>query len=686
MKPGTSDELQMSTATCEAGTRRWEYLIAAGFTLLGLYLRIAHLSRDAVEHFDEGIYSSVLWYDFQFGIPYPGREFYAPPFFGWLISLSDLVPALQDFSPLVPAIAFGTLTIPAAWWVARLWYGGAAGLFAAAIVSMSEFHIIYSRMALTDVVCLFWMFLAVGMGALSIQTRCLRRAVLSGLLCGIGWWTKYTGWLPLAILLAGTSLWWGRKGRKEIPAARFLQLQFATAVTAILVFLPWWLKLQPVGGYSAVAANHAGYLADWNRDLPVIWKEHLIRQLAAQFRLDGGLGAMSLALGMLTAGGFRWIASVRSTWNGYREQSSHNGSQRPFPSRWLLVRFIVAALVLGILARRIHTPLMLLCLGLAGLAGIQLWPVLQRLHDRRRRRDLSPTRPNGGPLVWTDLSSGSTINPDLGLCLTAVWLAAMLVVTPLYSPYSRLFFPLLAATWIAAAGGVSWWLESSLSVARNSGTAVPVQPRTRTQHTVNGILLGAVMIAFFEVLPDGEIQFFPVEQWTATPAFFDRSGIQSAASEVAGLCIRNVLNPEIPSQRPVSSATIHPGDILNRPGADQLRTDVAAEQISSTECVIYAYGEPAFLFHLARLGMTVAPVAHLNLTSESVPGFLILGPHAKRTPGFWEQFLEHESHFQSVGEVSWSPGEISLLDLFSPQWLRDHPESSVQVIEVFRIR
>ena len=197
----------------------------------------------------------------------------------------------------------GTLTVLALWLLARAWFGKAAGIFIAAIVSLSDFHVIYSRMAMTDVPCLLWIVGSVYLGTLAIQRQSFRTAAFSGFVCGLAWWTKYTGWLPLAILFSGTSLWWIWTGRKQVGALRTLQLLGTIAVTAAVTFAPWWWHLQSVGGYSAVAANHVSYLGGWNA-----WTQNLAAQLTCQFWLDGTCGSISLGLGMIAAGGYRWVA------------------------------------------------------------------------------------------------------------------------------------------------------------------------------------------------------------------------------------------------------------------------------------------------------------------------------------------------------------------------------------------
>ena len=106
--------------------------------------------------------------------------------------------------------------------------------------------------------------------------------------------------------------------------------------------------------------------------------------------------------------------------------------------------------------------------------------------------------------------------------------------------------------------------------------------------------------------------------------------------------------------------------------------------------VIYAYGEPALLLHLNQAGVMVAPVSHLNLrgpngTPPTVPTFLVIGPNAKRTEGFWEDLMLHSGHLRPVARINYTPSVISLLDMFDPTWLREHPEATMQSLEVQRV-
>lgn len=676
-----------------------EIALVASFFVLGLLLRCWHLDRESVEHFDEGIYASVLWYDGMSGIPYPAREFYAPPMLSALIDLCQIAPGISRFAPFLPSLVFGSLSIIVFWKMARAWFGVAAGIFAAAVVSMSDFHIVYSRMALTDVMCLFWVACSVYLGTLAISRSSLRMAIFSGVACGLAWWAKYTGWLPLAILLSGTSLWWIWRGRKAISAIRVVLILATIIASTFVTFAPWLWRLQSVGGYSAVTKNHAGYAQPLTWASVEAWTEHLGQHLASQFWHDGMSGAISLGIGMLAAAWFRWNSADRSTGNGSAGNSVEaNSSVQPaagrFPPRWLMVRFAIASAAMMVFALRVWTPLVLFSLALGGFGGIFLWPVLDRAWLRRTTRDLSPTSEGAFALSRGDLLAAPLIDPALGYCITLVWFGGMLLVTPFYHPYARLFFPLLASVWLAAAGGVSWWLESNLSVARRPESASPrVDGRGNWgQRLLQSLLIVAVLTAVLQRDEADELVVVSPTELFRSELYKDRTSINRAARQLANACVQSSLGEWRPVRLPLSKGeTISPKKVFESRSDSKQNRDFSLEERSRQKLIVYGYGEPALLLHLAQSGLAVGPVSHLSLaepdgSSPAVPTFLVIGPNAKRTPGFWEDWFRQDRHFELVTEVRYEPGDVTLLDLFTPKWLSQHPEVSTQVFELYRVR
>ncbi len=680
-----------------------ESVALLSFLVVGGMLRMLLLDLEAVEHFDEGIYASPLWYDGQFGEPYPARYLFAPPLLSGMMEGINLIPGLGRFAPFLPSVLLGTATILGLWWIARSWFGKPAGAFIAAVVAMNDFHILYSRMALTDVACLFWIVIATGLGVRAVSHQCLKSAIAAGFVCGLAWWTKYTGWLPLAIVCSGSGLWWIWQGRKSLRLTKFIQILATISIVALATFAPWWLQLQSVGGYHAVSETHASYVTGWSS-----WSKNLAQQLHVQFLLDGFTGQLSLGLGLFAAGIVRWTCG-RSTWNVSSGRQCPATTAVPasqplsFPPMKLLLRFIGAAIAISVLSFRIWAPLMLICLTLAGLTGIFLWPVLQRSWLRRRMNDLSPTSPGAIPLSSTDLECAPTSDPTLGLCTTLTWFVGMLLATPMYSPFSRLFFPLMASVWLASAAGVAWWLESNLSVARRIvGTGEAPAKRNWGQQLVSTMLVVALITSFFRFDENLDPGLITREEIFRSSLFEDRRSIVLAADDIAHACENDVsdttdsgatnfrhvdLNYITPAallaveDAKSSSSRRVPGGVVKQtlPGKDNLR-----------KMILYVYGEPALLLHLNNSGVIAAPVSHLNLRGPgnrppSVPTFLVFGPNAKRTYGFWEDLMRRSEHLRPVSTITYAPSLVTLLDMFDPKWLKDHPEAEVQTFEVHRV-
>jgi len=692
-----------------------EFLAITGFVLLGAILRFTNLNLEAVEHFDEGIYASPLWYDTQFGEPYPSRHLFAPPLLSTMMEGWTWVPGLAPYAAFLPSVLLGTATIFGLWWLARSWFGKSAGIFMAATVAMSDFHILYSRMALTDVACLFWIVMSVGFGTQAIARQNFKSAAIAGFLCGLAWWTKYTGWLPLAILCSGAGFWWIWQGRRSMGFIRFVGIIATMIAVALGTFAPWWWQLRAVGGYEAVSETHEKYVTGWSN-----WSANMAQQLRDQFLLDGYTGQLSLGLGLFLAGLFRWT-SGRSTWNAAAIKSNTAGGESDsavamtLPPFALLLRFAAAAIALSVIAMRLRTPLMLICISLAGLSGIYLWPVLQRAWTRRNQRDVSPTSTGAIPLSITDLENAPTIDPALGFSITLAWFTGMLLATPMYTPYSRLFFPLLAAIWLAAAGGISWWLESNLSVARRIvGTGEPAPKLSWGQRLVATMLGVALLASFFQFDENFELGFVQRSELFQSSLFEDRRSIVSAADVIAEACVRDALDEganadgannathELPSG--IDPNSITPSALIAAAAkaeasasespsrdADANLASTTPEERSQIRMVIYVFGEPALLFQLHQAGVMVAPVSHLNLrgpdgTPPTVPTFLVFGPNAKRTDGFWEDLMSHSDHLRPVDRIYYFPSAVSLLDMFDPTWLREHPEASMQSLEVHRVQ
>lgn len=281
--------VQPASEPCEHPVSRYELWAIVAITLVGAAVRFAFPSAMAVEHFDEGVYASNLLFPDQ-GFRYPDRHLYAPSLVPAMIEWSIILFGDQGIAPMLPSLLFGTLTIPLIWWVGRQWFGPLSGIAAATLLSLSDFHIAFSRSALTDVPLCFWLLLAVYLFERSFRDLSWPTAIAAGLSTGLAWWTKYNGWLPLAISLSGLMAWSLFANRGEWQIRQRLSLFGLGSLTALAVWIPYWWSLPH--GYSEVARNHRQYVVGFSG-----WWSGIVHQGEfQQFNVRGATGVSWIAV------------------------------------------------------------------------------------------------------------------------------------------------------------------------------------------------------------------------------------------------------------------------------------------------------------------------------------------------------------------------------------------------------
>ncbi len=182
-------------------------------------------------------------------------------------------------------------TVGLIYYLGRIWMGWREGLLAALFLASCEYHLVYSRMALTDATfaLLFW----AALGALwkAMQSGDRRWAVVGGLLTGLCWNTKYHGFFPLLIVfgwLLIPALWQG-EWRKRLGKSR---LGIAVAI-ALLAFGPWVVAVQWTSGYGPVLKGqleHAWDLSPFSRTTPATLAFFLSSWMSAPLLAIAGMG------------------------------------------------------------------------------------------------------------------------------------------------------------------------------------------------------------------------------------------------------------------------------------------------------------------------------------------------------------------------------------------------------------
>lgn len=375
-------------ATDSPPVTRAEAATLAFILAIGLGLRWLLLGRAAIEHFDEGVYASKIF----FGPDgtWPMQHLYAPPLLPSVIEILMALFGISSFTALLPGLICGSATVVLVWWMGRTWWKPNAGLSAAALAATSEIHASFSRAALTDVPLTFFLLAAVFAWERGVTRRSVGM-IAAGLLTGVAGLTKYNGWLPIGIACFACLLWIGASLRRN-GAAGLGETKVARLAASIVIVLgiafalwtPYLWQLQSQGGYAAVAANHAKYIVGLSG-----WPGSAARQIANHSFSESWITCLGIGVAWLLARrspGQRWI------------------SPRLLGESWWLM---AAAAWLG--------ALVLLFLG--GLAFML----------RLSRKPAS-----------------------LGTMVVAAGWLMLLAMTPLYYPYARLTLPWLALAWLAA--------------------------------------------------------------------------------------------------------------------------------------------------------------------------------------------------------------------------------------------
>ncbi len=610
-----------------ARPNRGELWLVGLLLLLGIGVRVAWPQRMSIEHFDEGVYASNVWFGPELGGGYPMRHLYAPALFPKLIEAAIITEAVatgshtpSHLAVMAPSLFAGCGTILLVWWMGRTWFGRRVGLAAAALVATSDFHALYSRAALTDGLLLLLVVLAVWLLERATATGNFKCAMGCGVVTGLAWWTKYNGWLSLAIGITGIvgAAVFGSALRQRV-GSWFVAWSVA-AFVAVIIWSPYLHSLQSLGGYAAVSANHQKYVVGFGG-----WWDSVIRQFTNLAYFDTWLTVLGLLLAGLLAG---------------CGATSRRGTMA------ISLCGLLAALWFG-------SPLVLVLLGAIGLSARLARRGCEKsgTGTSQLREILAKQRhPLGASPIFSQPRSvlGSTkfATAPLAPWLLLAWVGGLSVATPLYHPYPRLMLPWLCGMWLAAALGfeeLGRWLAE-----------------LETRGPKWGKRLGLVAL-----LAAAGILWASVSGWAERPfsrAWQSRDGLENIAAEIARV---------IPTGD--TSAAPEPSDF-----------------VATDNTILFVYGEPGLFFHLRARGLAlVAPVGDLSFleaaVDESYARLLITGPHAHRSPEFAAQLAKHSPALQLVSRYRYQPSPLVLLDQYPAERLLSGANEFEEEIRVYRV-
>ena len=599
---------------------RCETAALLGLLILAGFVRLYGLDTSPIEHFDEGVYSSNRWAADPNTGRFPLQHFYAPPLLPALIDLCiDLFGT--KIGPLIPAVFLGCLSVWIAWKLLRTAFGTDAAISGCLLLSLNDFHILYSRRALTDVPMSAGVLLAVWLGTRACVEGGFLRMCLAGLAVSFAWWTKYNGWLPLPILLSGLIAFLvihkGRYGDRRLTWAQLVFRWLTISVVAVAAWAPVYFQLP--NGYGEIAENHAGYSHGFDK-----WIEALKTQFASHSILDGWLSTAGMLLAIVCGGLLAGFVDPRFTWNIGAKNDATNAGETSSAKRiafFSQIRILLFGALASGLTIYIGSSALLLVLGLAGIIGFLIWPV-----SGHKPRETLGSRVTAGsdystPYCWVLLA----------------WLVSLSLVTPLYYPYPRITTPWVVAACLCAGVGIAWWSRALRNVIFNSLTSGKSSSldRVKTSHagvvTTALVLFFAVIYFLWHVKRDFENNRIA----RSIPAWQSRPRLEN----IAKLIVKNVV----------------PHWHKNAGGS------------GDGEVFAMVYGEPSLLFHLNANGVPAVPIASLG-SVMALPAktrsevILIAGPHAADSDEFEKEWAAVGRQFKLVANYDFRPADFVLLN------------------------
>ncbi|MDA2926304.1 glycosyltransferase family 39 protein [Acidobacteria bacterium AH-259-G07] len=237
-------------------SRRVDFLVVPSLVAIGAVFRFWRISDLGLTHFDEGSYAMAGKWLATFGNEgWAIQAGHAPALFPILVGLFFSLFGIRDYLAIAVSAAVGSATIGLIYLIGRHWLSRETGVLAALFLATCEYHLTYSRLALTDVTFTFLFWAALGALLWSVQREDRRWAIIGGLLTGLCWNTKYHGFFPLII----TGCWLAlsrfftasSRSRPWLSLLKRSHLGTAAAL-ALLAYIPWALLVQITVGYWSI--------------------------------------------------------------------------------------------------------------------------------------------------------------------------------------------------------------------------------------------------------------------------------------------------------------------------------------------------------------------------------------------------------------------------------------------------
>ena len=251
--------------------------------LIATILRILAFGNLGIDHFDEGAYAmtaDAISRNAWARLASPLQHHLSPLLFPLLSGAAMRLIGRSEFVMFGISIIAGIATVGLVYRVGLRWFGRSAAMTSGIIVCLSDFHILYSRAAMTDALFALLFLFAIACFEKAQNEKGFLWTVAAGITTGLAWNTKHHGWL--ALVVAGVAgLAHLRTGRTRELLPLVTRIVIAGAI-ALALYLPWliYVQRQP-GGYLGLMQEHSRYI---DRSQVI---QNIIAHLRFQLFLEG---------------------------------------------------------------------------------------------------------------------------------------------------------------------------------------------------------------------------------------------------------------------------------------------------------------------------------------------------------------------------------------------------------------
>lgn len=293
-----------------ADSKRISAWLLSGITVLALFLRLFHLNSDL--WFDE------IWPLLVYGQATPLQVIAGSSSLGnhvlntILVNLSVAIFGQQEWAIRMPAVIFGTATIPVMYWVARMVLPWRASLGAALLLAVSYHHIFFSQDARGYTAYVLFSLLSSGLLVKGMQEDRLRIWILYIVTMVLNLASiMIAGYVFIAHIIVGAValILVRRRGGSSLPLLRRLMVVFF--VTALLA-LPLYANglAQVYQGVRSAYATAGGGFALFSTEA----LQEVIRGISAGFAPGLVFAVLPFVLVGLTVGAVGFLMLLRRQW------------------------------------------------------------------------------------------------------------------------------------------------------------------------------------------------------------------------------------------------------------------------------------------------------------------------------------------------------------------------------------